>query len=174
MEEFRAALQRFDGQGEKTGWTYIDIPAEVAEALKPGCRTSYRVRGAIDLHPIQGVSLVPMGRGQFILAVNASMRKALKKGKGAQVQVKLEVDDDVWTVPAYVLECLADEPMADALFRKLPPSHQRHYVRWIEEAKTDTTRTKRLLRMIDGLNHGLDFGETLRAQKEKNKSGQQD
>ena len=36
MVEFTATLEKFGKKGEKTGWTYIEIPADVAQEIKPG------------------------------------------------------------------------------------------------------------------------------------------
>jgi hypothetical protein len=38
MVRFETALRKFDKQGEKTGWTYIEIPADIAAKIKPGKR----------------------------------------------------------------------------------------------------------------------------------------
>jgi hypothetical protein len=40
MVELVTSLKRFAQQGEKTGWTYIEIPADIAQALKPGMKHS--------------------------------------------------------------------------------------------------------------------------------------
>ncbi|TCJ12431.1 DUF1905 domain-containing protein [Flaviaesturariibacter flavus] len=167
MIRFTAELKRFDSQGEKTGWTYFDIPGALAETLKPGCRTAYRVKGRIDKLDIKGVSLVPMGGGDFILAVNAAMRKSLRKEKGATVSVQLSVDNEVFQTPADITECLADEPAAEAYYNGLPPSHRRYWVNWVAEAKTAPTRAKRLAMMVDSLARGWGFSEMQRAAKAK-------
>ncbi len=93
MHAFTALLQRFDEKGEKTGWTYIEIPIDISEALKPGQKKSFRVKGKLDNYPIEHVALVPMGDGQFIMAINATMRRGIRKEEGASVQVAIEVDD---------------------------------------------------------------------------------
>jgi hypothetical protein len=164
---FECVLEQFGSQGEKTGWTFFRLAAELAGQLQPGVRTSYRVKGQINSLKIAGVALVPMGEGDFIIAVNAAMRKALRKKKGDKVSVQLSVDHAVFEVPGYITECLADEPEALRQFEKMPPSHQRYYVRWVEEAKTDATRAKRLAMMLDGLPRGWDYGQMLRAAKER-------
>lgn len=33
MVTFKAMLQKFGSKGEKTGWTYIDIPKKIAQNL---------------------------------------------------------------------------------------------------------------------------------------------
>ncbi|MEO5646950.1 MAG: DUF1905 domain-containing protein, partial [Chitinophagaceae bacterium] len=106
MIKFTSILQRFDQQGEKTGWTYLEISEEIARMLKPGTRTTYRVKGMIDEYIIEQVSLVPMGEGNFILAVNAVMRKGIGKRKGAKVSVMLEVDDRPPEINKEFLACL--------------------------------------------------------------------
>jgi len=46
--------------------------------------------------------------------------------------------------PADLLAALKKRPQAAAAWKAFPPSHQREYVQWITEAKTDATRTRRL------------------------------
>ena len=59
MIEFTTIMLQFAEQGEKTGWTYIEIPADIAQQLKPGTRTSYRVRGMLDAVPVRFAVIVP-------------------------------------------------------------------------------------------------------------------
>src|SRR4030095_6655344 len=89
MVQLATIMKRFDSQGEKTGWTYIEIPANLAQKLKPGNRKEFKVKGKIDKHAINRVSLLPMGGGAFIMPVNANMRKAIGKRHGAMVKVEL-------------------------------------------------------------------------------------
>ena len=70
---------KFGKQGEKTGWTYIEIPADLAQKLKPGNKKEFKVKGKLDKYVITRVSLLPMGSGIFIMALNAEMRKAIGK-----------------------------------------------------------------------------------------------
>ncbi|MGE5108027.1 MAG: hypothetical protein ACM3H8_10810, partial [Sphingobacteriales bacterium] len=35
MITFTAVIKRFDKQGEKTGWTYIEIPSDIADKIMP-------------------------------------------------------------------------------------------------------------------------------------------
>ena len=77
MINFKALLQKFGRKGEKTGWTYIDIPKKIADKIKPGGKKSFRVKGKIDDLPIKATALTPMGEGNFILAINAQIRKII-------------------------------------------------------------------------------------------------
>src|SRR5690606_12422951 len=92
MIGFTTTLLQFEQQGEKTGWTYIEIPADIAQQLKPGNKKSFRVKGKLDNFSIKAVALMPMGEGKFIMAVNAAMRKGIGKRKGARLKVQLQAD----------------------------------------------------------------------------------
>ena len=67
MITYTTTILKFDKQGEKTGWTYIDVPAEIAAQLKAGYKKSFRVKGKLDNLNIAQVALLPMGNGNFIM-----------------------------------------------------------------------------------------------------------
>jgi hypothetical protein len=159
---FRAVLQRFGEQGEKTGWTYLEVPPEVCEPLKPGQRQSFRVKGFLGDHPIRLATLLPMGGGHFILAVNAAMRRGCGKEAADELDLCIEVDDSPLPMSEDLLACLEGEPEAQAYFLRLPPSHQRYYSNWIEEAKTLETEARRISQALCGMAMGMDFGATIR------------
>jgi len=165
MITYTTTILKFDQQGEKTGWTYIVVPAELADQLKPGFKKSFRVKGKLDAHPIRQIALLPMGDGNFILPLNGAMRKATGKRKGALLQVQLTVDKLPYQLNAEFLECLADEPRALEQFDSLPMSHRNYYSKWINSAKTEPTRTKRIALAVTSLPRKMDFGEMLRSQK---------
>lgn len=162
---FTTTLLRFEKQGEKTGWTYIEIPADLAQRLKPGNKKSFRVKGKLDKFPIEGVALLPMGGGGFIMAFNAGMRKGTGKKYGAMIKVELEEDKKEFEFNQDLVECLADEPDALAYFKSLPGSHQRYFSKWIDSAKTETTRTKRIAHAVSALSKGAGYGEMIRSLK---------
>ena len=169
MIKFTATLLKFDEQGEKTGWTFFEIPAELAQKLKPGNKKSFRVKGYLDSFCIKAVALIPMGEGQFIMPVNAAMRKGIGKRKGAQLSVRLEVDDAPILPPADLMVCLEDDPKALDFFRSLSKSHQNYFTKWIESAKTEPTKAKRIAQAVNALAKGHHFGIMLRTLKaEKN------
>ncbi len=37
------------------------------------------------------------------------------------------------------------------IFDKLPPSHQKEYIKWLDEAKKEETRKRRLAKMVQML-----------------------
>lgn len=166
MITFTATLQKFDEHGDKTGWTYIIIPADVAEKLNPGNKKAFRVKGKLDSHAIAGVGLIPHGGGRYLLAVNAAMRKGIKKNKGAMVKVQLAADKP-YQLSAELLDCLADEPAALAFFKSLPNAHQNYFSKWIESAKTEATRAKRIVMTVSATAKKWGFPEMIRAAKKE-------
>lgn len=162
---FTATLEKFTSQGDKTGWTFLTIPKKVAEQLNPGIKKSYRVKGKIDDHVIKFVATVPMGEGKFIIAINAAMRKAIRKQKGEKVEVQLELDKTKTVLNAELMDCLADEPAALKEFNSMPPSHQHYYSKWVESAKTTETKTKRIAICVNTLAQKMNYGEMIRSQK---------
>lgn len=169
MVQFKSTLQKFAEQGEKTGWTFIEVPSEIAQQIKPGVKKSYRVKGKFDDVTVQRLSLVPMGEGDFIIAVNAALRKALRKQKGDSLVVQLEEDTSVFEIDKDFLDCLNDEPKALRFFNTLSPSHQNYYGKWIESAKTIDTKSKRIARAINTLARGMNYAEMIREQVAENK-----
>lgn len=165
MVEFTTVIKKFEEQGEKTGWTYIDVAASFAEQLMPENKRSFRVKGFLDNYNIQGVSLLPMGEGNFIIPINAIIRKKVGKGKGAMLAVKLEADKSPELLSPALLECLSDEPVALAYFKKLPGSHQKYYSKWVESAKTAGTKAKRIAQAVTACAHGLGFNEMIKSAK---------
>lgn len=162
MVRFTAAILQFGAQGEKSGWCYIAIPIDLTERLSPGNKKSFRVKGRLDDHAINGIALLPMGGGQFIMPLNAAVRKAIHKQRGAMVSVQLEPDLKKPLVNKMLLACLKDVPAAYERFTEMPPSHQLYYSKWIESAKTEPTRTKRIALAVRALENGMTYAEMLR------------
>jgi len=169
MLSFSATILKFGQQGEKTGWTYIVVPAKVAKKLNPGVKKSYRVKGMIDDFKIEKVSLLPMGEGDFIIPINGAIRKGIRKTKGASVKVQLELDKSAIVPPSELIECLKDEPVAYKYFNSLPQSHRNYFTKWIESAKTEPTKTKRIAMVVKTMIRKMDFGAMLREERDERK-----
>lgn len=163
MISFEATIQQFGQQGEKTGWTYVLIPAALAAQLQPESRQSFRIKGKLDHHPVKAVALLPMGGGDFILPLNASLRKALGKGRGARLSLRIEPDNTPPALDPLLLECLQDDPDALAFFNGLPGSVKNYFSKWVGSAKTEATRTKRLASAVNALARHQSFNEMIRS-----------
>lgn len=166
MVQFTCNILQFAEQGEKTGWTYIKIPPSVLQRLKPGNKKSFRVKGTLDQFPIEGIALIPMGGGNFILTLNATIRRGIRKTKGANVTVKITEDTRPLVLCPELMECLHDEPQALAFFNTLTKSHQFYFSKWIESAKTAETRAKRIASAITALVNKFGFPQMLHSLKE--------
>ncbi len=163
MVEFSTLILQFAEQGEKTGWTYIEVPADVAQQIKPGNKKSFRVRGMLDAYSINGIALMPMGSGAFIMALKAEIRKGIRKNSGAMLNVKIEEDTEYKVeVPNDLMECFDFEPEAFNFFNSLAKSHRNYFVKWIESAKTAETRAKRIVNTVNAMLRQWDYGRMIR------------
>lgn len=168
MIEFSTMILQFAEQGEKTGWTYIEIPADIAQQMKPGNKKSFRVRGLLDAFPVSGMALMPMGEGNFIMALKAEVRKGIRKNAGAILQVKLEEDTDYKVeMPAELQECFDFEPEAFEFFNSLAKSHREYFIKWIDGAKTNETRAKRIVNTVNAMLRKWPYNVMMREMKKE-------
>ncbi len=162
MITYTTPIYRFEKKGEKTGWSYIEVPSDIAEQLKPGCKKSFKVKGKLDKYRIKQISLLPMGDGNFIMPINAEMRKGTGKKKGAMLKVQLAEDKKEYQLNKDLMDCLADEPAALAFFNTKSKSFQNYYSKWVESAKTEATKARRIAMAVSSLAKKVEFGEMLR------------
>lgn len=144
---FTAVIQK-----ASSGGAYVRIPFDV-EAVFGKKRVP--VTATFDGEPYRG-SLVRMGGDCHVLGVLKDVQARIGKGIGDSVEVKVEEDvaPREVDVPANLAAALADSPDAQAAFEALAYTHKREYVRWIEEAKRDETRAKRVTETIERLVRG--------------------
>ena len=155
--------------GEKTGWSYILIPAAVSEKINPGFKKSYRVKGKLDAWEFDGISLLPMGDGDFIMPLKTEIRKAIRKRAGDELNVQLALQSKAYEIASDFLACLEEEPAAHTYFQSLTGSHRNYFSKWIESAKTDATRTKRIAMAMNALVRKMGYPEMIREETAKNK-----
>ncbi|HTB31322.1 MAG TPA: YdeI/OmpD-associated family protein [Bacteroidia bacterium] len=163
MVQFNTTILRFGEMGEKTGWMYIEIPADITEQINPGVKKGYRVKGKFDNYKIEKIAVLPMGEGTFIIPFNAQMRKGTGKKNGAMLKVSLELDERTIPINAELLACLADEPKALKFFNSLSNSHKSYFSKWIDTAKTDATKAKRIAESVNALLLQRNFSGMMRA-----------
>lgn len=156
---------RIEKSPDKGGWSYIIIDKKNAQKLKPDTRTSFRVKGMLDQHPIQKTSLLPVRDGNFMLPINASIRKATGKKAGDKITVSLELDERKIVLSAVLLKCLKDDPEARKFFKSLPGSHQKYYSKWVEGAKTANTKAKRIAFCLKAFSGKMYFADMMKEYK---------
>jgi len=83
-----------------------------------------------------------------------TIREAMElNDKGIKVARKI-TKKPALKVPAYFMTALRKNAKALAVFDAFPPSHQREYVEWVDEAKREETRARRLETAIDWIAKG--------------------
>ena len=165
MEKFVAEIQKFAKNADKTGWTYVIVPAAVAQKLNPESKRSFRVKGFLDRYAIAQIAIMPMGEGEYILALNAQMRKGICKKIGEDLQLQLEIDKDPLEIDDDLLACIEEEESALTHFNDLTPSHRNYFSKHVSSAKTPETKAKRIAQTINALMKGWTYPEMLRGQK---------
>lgn len=167
MVQFTATIHKYEAKGEKTGWTYFELPASIIQQLKPGNKKEFKVKGKLDNLSIKRVSVLPIGGGTFIMPLNAAMRKSLGKKHGAMLKVQLTEDKSDFVFNSDFMDCLDDDPAAKIFFQTLTGSHQRYFSKWIDSAKTEPTKTKRITMAINALARKWGYSEMIRASQGK-------
>ena len=83
------------------------------------------------------------------------IRQAMElNDKGIKVPKKAPVQKKDVVVPGDLTKALSKNKAAKTAFENFSPSHKREYVQWIEEAKTEPTRNKRLATTVEWLSEG--------------------
>lgn len=129
--------------------TGIEVPAEVIDALGAGKRAKVLV--TINGHTYRS-SIGSMG-GRSLIPVSAEVRAAARitAGDTIKVQVVLDTEPRTVTLPDDLATALAAVPGARQAFDTLPPSKQRRHVLAVTSAKTDQTRHRRIVKIVDEL-----------------------
>jgi uncharacterized protein YdeI (YjbR/CyaY-like superfamily) len=63
--------------------------------------------------------------------------------------------------------CLSEEKHLMENFLKQPKSHQNYFINWINQAKTETTRTKRIVLTINAMDKKMDYGQMIRESRKE-------
>jgi hypothetical protein len=137
--------------GGKTA-TGIEVPTEIVEALGSGKRPAVTV--TINGHSYRS-TVASMG-GKFLLPVSAEQRENTGVAAGDDVEVDVELDTEprVVTVPADFAAALAADAEAKRFFEGLSYSHQRRHVLAVEGAKAAETRQRRIGKAVEMLREG--------------------
>lgn len=131
------------------GGAFVEVPFDVEEAFgskKP------RVKAMIEGVPYRGL-LVRMGGEHHILIVLKSIREQIGKTFGDKIKIVVEADTEprVIEVPKELMTLFKKEKEAKSFFDGLSYTHQKKYVQWINEAKQEETRQRRVTKTIEML-----------------------
>ncbi len=151
---FKARLLRPAEPPKGTSWTFLILPKDASAKLPTRGMTT--VQGLINGHPFQS-TLEPDGQGGHWLKVDRKLREAAAAEAGDDVSldiapVALEPEPKV---PAELRKALAAaNPKARAVWSDITPVARRDWIQWIESAKREETRLKRIEDGCDMLARG--------------------
>jgi Bacteriocin-protection, YdeI or OmpD-Associated/Domain of unknown function (DUF1905) len=100
-------------------------------------------------------SVAKMG-GEYLVGLSKAVREAADVGLESEVDVVLELDSKPREVevPPALAAALEQHPDVKEKFDALAFTHRKEYARWIEEAKRDETRAKRVETALEMLHQG--------------------
>lgn len=168
IDKMRFTLKKFGKQGEKTGWTYIEFSQVFIQNLNPGIRKTFRVKGKIDTYEFNGLNLLPMGRGIFIMPINQTVRRRIKKKESDTVEIEINLDLTSFELDKDFVEYLETEKIAFKFFNTLIKSHQNYFSKWISSAKSPITKANRISETIIALSKKQNYSEMIRSKKQAN------
>ncbi len=146
-------LQKFPGKG---GWTYAAIPEVLQNKNNPFGWV--KVKGSIDAFEFKHYKLMPMGNGTLFLPIKAAIRKQIGKQAGDYVEVILYADESNIEIPREIIDCFSFEaPKSYETFMSFTDGERKAYLDWIYAAKSDDTKTRRIVKMMDRLQEKLKF-----------------
>jgi hypothetical protein len=140
-------------EGKEAGMVAaIQAPVDVPEFF--GTRARVPVRGTINGFPFRS-SLMPYG-GRHRMPVNRALRQAAGVRPGEIVDIVMERDEARRTVeaPPVLNQALAKHKAARANWEKLSFTHKKEMAASIVGAKQETTRTRRLAKVMAVLKTG--------------------
>jgi hypothetical protein len=144
---FKAVIQ--NASGASGGGAFVEIPFDVEKAFsskKP------KVKALIEGVPYRG-TLVRMGTECHLLLILKSIREQVGRtfGDEVRVSVELDVEERVVTVPLELKRAFKSDKEAKAAFERLSYTHKKEFVTWIEQAKREETRARRVARTVEML-----------------------
>jgi hypothetical protein len=149
-QRFRTKLL---SQGPGGAWTYLELPFDAAAAF--GSRARVSVRGTLNGFPFRS-SIFPDGKGGHTMMVNKAMQVGAKAAPGQTISVEMEPDTVAprVAVPADLRHALTRSKAARQTWERLTPRARRDFVAWLDDAKKDETRARRVQQAIERLAQG--------------------
>jgi hypothetical protein len=123
-------------------------------AVVGGGRRAFPVRVSVNGVTLP-LRLARMG-GENLIGLARAAREQAGVTIGSAYQVDVVADEAAHSVevPEDLAAALADDGTARAAFEALADSHRKEFVRWVSEAKRDTTRAQRVAKTLEMLRAG--------------------
>jgi Bacteriocin-protection, YdeI or OmpD-Associated/Domain of unknown function (DUF1905) len=123
-------------------------------AVVGGGRRAFPVRVSVNGVTLP-LRLARMG-GENLIGLARAAREQVGVTIGSAYQVDIVADEAARSVevPEDLAAALADDGTARAAFEALANSHRQEFVRWVTEAKRDTTRAQRVAKTLEMLRAG--------------------
>ncbi len=136
-------------QNAGSGGAFVEVPFDVEKVF--GSKRP-KVKAMIEGVPYRG-TLVRMGSESHLLVILKGIIEQAGKSFGDEIKVTVEADDEVRVVevPKDLLKELKKDKLAKISFDKLVYTHQKEYVKWIEDAKKEKTRQARVMKTMEML-----------------------
>jgi Bacteriocin-protection, YdeI or OmpD-Associated/Domain of unknown function (DUF1905) len=95
-------------------------------------------------------------RGEFMVGLNREVREGAGVQAGDTVTLELALDTQPRTVdvPPALAEALDADPEARASFEGMAFTHRKEFARWIDEAKREETRARRVAQAVEMIRTG--------------------
>ena len=118
-----------------------------------GSKPRYSVAGDINGIAVRG-TLGALGQDYFLRLGAAWMRDSgIELGTNVSVRLSLEGPQES-NVASDIAKALSDNKKAKTFFDGLPTFYRKNFIRWIESAKREETRVKRISEMMKLLEEG--------------------
>jgi hypothetical protein len=151
---FSATLRRPVANGKAVAWTFLTLPEDASAKLPSRGKTS--VEGTFNGLAFCA-TLEPDGQGGHWLKVDTKLRKAAGAEPGDVVSLEIApvAEEPEPRVPADLRKAFASaDEKARAAWSNITPVARRDWIQWIESAKREETRLKRIANACDMLANG--------------------
>ena len=148
-----ATVQKsFDSMVQKEGsFTFVAIPFSPREVW--GAKPRYYVMGTINGISVRG-TLGASGQDYFLRLGAAWMRDSgIESGANISVRLSLEGPQED-NIASDIAKALSENKKAKTFFDGLPTFYRKNFIRWIEGAKREETRVRRINEMLMLLEEG--------------------
>ncbi len=151
---FSATLFRPAATAKAVGWTFLRLPNEASAKLPS--RGMISVEGTFNGSVFQA-TLEPDGQGGHWLKVDQKLRESAGAQPGDVVSLEIApvAEEPEPSVPAELRNALAAaHSKARSIWSDITPVARRDWIQWIESAKREETRLKRIESACDMLAKG--------------------